>query len=775
MKLNKVFRYSALAAAVIASSVQAADPGVTKTVPAFGSSSAVYAGGATINNGASFLSTLPAGQPIDLVSQVTIAPGDVGETGDLLVVEQVPGQPGGGFFQLTPDGLETLPAQDFLSLSITPYFTGTLGQNAEIEISDLGGELGIDLAGTQKIKIATAYAIGGQIQSYSKPVKFNVADAPSDAACPDGTTLDDSVVIGDKQLCVLEGTYTEDVHLTSAFDYQLKGVVKIGDDNSVNNSLVIDPGVTLYGATANSFLWIDRGAQIWANGTSSAPITMTSGSDPIATASTRGEWGGLVINGNAPINGCSESATICEAEGEGNSGKFGGDDPEDNSGNLTYVRVKYAGQIINDLDELNGIAFQGVGSGTNVDYIQVHNNQDDGVEFFGGTVNAKHIYLTGNGDDSLDWTKGWVGNVQHVVIVQGQDTGDQGFEMDNNGDAPDSEPRSIPTISNVTIVGNDNTDIGMLIREGTGGNFYNFVITGFGDACIDIDTAETFTAAGTPDDLTGTLTMNNSVVDCNLNFEDDTVENNEAWAAEAWFSAQDGNIELDTGMTDYLNSDAVNALDAFDSESLGNFFDDAEYVGAVNESVSIGLFYKEFETPIEAIIEPGAANQRTFINAQNASIQGIEFDGFRWLDFIHDDWVNWFVAANLTLIDSEVTISPQDAGLVTNPTRALQGQADYIFNVQLGFDDNYRNKGSLVYHITGDKIREVGILGQPDVYDEAYGELDFTYTRYLNDNWTVSLKAKNLLNQMRETTQGGLDVNSLFEGRNASLGVEYVF
>jgi len=200
-----------------------------------------------------------------------------------------------------------------------------------------------------------------------------------------------------------------------------------------------------------------------------------------------------------------------------------------------------------------------------------------------------------------------------------------------------------------------------------------------------------------------------------------------------------------------------------------------EWYFSGNESVSIGLFYKEFETPIEAIIEPGAANQRTFINAQNATIQGIEFDGFRWLDFIHDDWVNWFVAANLTLIDSEVTIRPQDAGLVTNPTRALQGQADYIFNVQLGFDDNYRNKGSLVYHITGDKIREVGILGQPDVYDEAYGELDFTYTRYLNDNWTVSLKAKNLLNQMRETTQGGLDVNSLFEGRNASLGVEYVF
>ena len=84
------------------------------------------------------------------------------------------------------------------------------------------------------------------------------------------------------------------------------------------------------------------------------------------------------------------------------------------------------------------------------------------------------------------------------------------------------------------------------------------------------------------------------------------------------------------------------------------------------------------------------------------STQGIEFDAFRWLDFINDDWTSWYLSANLTLIDSEVTIRPQDSGLVTNPTRALQGQADYIFNLQLGFDDQFKNKGSLVYHITGE-------------------------------------------------------------------------
>jgi len=567
MKLPNVIKISTLALAVTAATAQAADLDSLKTV---GKSGAAFAAGATINGGAAFQNVIPAGQTVQIKGQITPDPDDVGSEADILVVAKV----GNKFFQHTGLGWISLPLDlNSNTLGITPLTTVTLGDPISYEVKDFAAAIGEDLTGKSNIKVLWGYVPTGKGIRYGKALKFDVTGTPSDS-CPTGTSADS----GNASICVLSGTYTEDLYLTNNFDYRFEGTVRIGDDNTVNPTLTIEPGVTTYGTSGNDFLWIDRGAKLIANGTPSAPIIMTSASDADATATTRGEWGGLVINGNAPINGCSEGTELCESAGEGNSGLFGGNDAEDDSGSLTYLVVKYAGFLINDLDELNGIAFQGVGSGTNVDYVQVHNNQDDGVEFFGGTVNAKHLYLTGNRDDSLDWTKGWTGYVQHVVIHQGADTGDQGMEMDNNGDAPDSLPRAQPKISNVTIVGNDNTDIGMLIREGTGGNFYNFVITGMGDGCIDIDQTETFTAAGTPDNLTGVMTMNNSVVDCASNFVEDT---DEPYTVESWFSAQDGNVELSTGMTDYINSPAVNALDHFAPQGLGSFFDKVDYVGAV--------------------------------------------------------------------------------------------------------------------------------------------------------------------------------------------------
>lgn len=567
MIVKKLFKYSTLALAITsAAGLQAADP---DTLPTIGNSDASFAAGATINGGASFLGTIPAGQTIQLKGSITPAPADVGSEADILIVAKV----GNKFFQNTPGGWTSLAIDlNSSSLGITPFASLTLSDSIPYEEADLAAALGEDLTG-KTAKILWGYAPVGKGIRYGKALKVNVASTPADT-CPLGTAASADAA----GFCELEGSYEEDLHLTSNFDYIIKGTVRIGNDNTVNPTLTIDPGVTTYGSSGNDFIWIDRGAKIMANGTAASPIIMTSATDADATATTRGEWGGLVINGNAPINGCSEGTTLCEAAGEGNSGLFGGNDAQDNSGSLTYLVVKYAGFLINDLDELNGIAFQGVGSGTTVDYVQIHNNQDDGVEFFGGTVNAKHLYLTGNRDDSLDWTKGWSGYVQHVVIHQGADTGDQGMEMDNNGSAPDSLPRAIPMISNVTIVGNDNTDIGMLIREGTGGNFYNFVITGMGDGCIDIDQTETFTAAGTPNSLSGVLTMNNSVVDCATNFIEET---DEPYTVESWFTAQDGNTELVTGMTDYINSSEVNTLQYFEPETLGSFFDETDYVGAV--------------------------------------------------------------------------------------------------------------------------------------------------------------------------------------------------
>ena len=208
---------------------------------------------------------------------------------------------------------------------------------------------------------------------------------------------------------------------------------------------------------------------------------------------------------------------------------------------------------------------------------------------------------------------------------------------------------------------------------------------------------------------------------------------------------------------------------------IGNYDARWEWYYSAKESLSVGLFYKEFQSPIEAVVVSGSGDDRSFINAQNATTQGIEFDGYHWLGFINENLANFYTGANLTLIESEVTIRPEQAGIMTNPVRPLQGQANYIVNLQLGYDDAQSQKGSFVYHLTGEKIREVGVMGAPDVMDEAYGELDFTYTHYWGDHIELGFKAKNLLNKLQATTQGGMDVNSFKDGRSASLGLTYTF
>lgn len=200
-----------------------------------------------------------------------------------------------------------------------------------------------------------------------------------------------------------------------------------------------------------------------------------------------------------------------------------------------------------------------------------------------------------------------------------------------------------------------------------------------------------------------------------------------------------------------------------------------EWYFAADESVSIGLFHKNFTSPIEAIIQPGIDNRRTFINAQAGEVQGIEFDGFRWLEWVNPRLESWFTAANLSLIDSEVVIKPEDSGILTNSTRQLQGQADYIMNLQVGYDDGFKHNGSLVFHQTGERIREAGVLGAPDVIDEPYGELDLNYIYTWSEHLKLNLKARNLLQQKREATQGGLDANSWYEGRVYSLAMTYTF
>jgi hypothetical protein len=286
----------------------------------------------------------------------------------------------------------------------------------------------------------------------------------------------------DKQVVVHRGRITANETWTADVYHVLRGVVAVTN----GATLTIQAGTSVIGETATiGTMLVERGGRLVANGTAAAPIVFTS-DQPIGSRA-RGDWGGMIINGRAPLN-----LPGGEGIGEGDTGVYGGTDENDSSGTLRYVRVEYAGIEFSPDNELNGIAFQGVGRGTTVDFVQVKHNKDDGVEFFGGTVDAKHLVLTAIGDDSLDWTFGWRGRVQFVVTQQSGDDADNGFEGDNNGNNHNLLPRSKPLIYNATILGDPDTaegaesDDGLEWRVGTAAHLKNFIVMGFKENGVDL-------------------------------------------------------------------------------------------------------------------------------------------------------------------------------------------------------------------------------------------------------------------------------------------------
>ena len=291
--------------------------------------------------------------------------------------------------------------------------------------------------------------------------------------CPSSPFISDNATLGGNTLCAITGPITSDLTLTTDVMYRLSGLVDVGKDmggngqkaGGVSATLTIPAGVTLAQKTPDDYLVVQRGSKIIANGTRSKPIRFTAASaiDGSLTNpdTASGLWGGIVILGKAPINKCAAAnlnTADCERVVEGSTTAImGGATPTDNSGKLNFVRVEYAGKEIFPGNELNGITFGGVGSGTEVDYVQVHNNQDDCVEFFGGTVNVKHLVCTNAGDDNLDIDWGYQGKMQFVVVKQNVSAGDHIVESDNtNSDAAVgylTEPRSQPMVANFTFIG----------------------------------------------------------------------------------------------------------------------------------------------------------------------------------------------------------------------------------------------------------------------------------------------------------------------------------
>jgi hypothetical protein len=269
----------------------------------------------------------------------------------------------------------------------------------------------------------------------------------------------------------------------------LRGAVFVRENAVLN----IQAGTTIIGEAGSlGTLIIERGGRINAIGTREQPIVFTSDQRPGERA--RGDWGGLIINGRAPVNLAGGVGT-----GEGNTGVYGGSDPNDNSGTMRYVRVEFPGVEFSPDNELNGIAFQGVGRGSSFEYLQSHMSRDDGVEWFGGTADAKHLVVSNAADDSLDWTFGWTGRVQFAVVTQRGDDADNGIEADNNEFNNNALPRANPQLYNITLCGDPDRLEGAeggraaIFRRGTAFTLRNFLVTGFKTTGLQIETTNTAT------------------------------------------------------------------------------------------------------------------------------------------------------------------------------------------------------------------------------------------------------------------------------------------
>ncbi len=277
----------------------------------------------------------------------------------------------------------------------------------------------------------------------------------------------------DKPVIVVTGEVTASETWTANNYYVLRGAVFVRNAATLN----IQAGTWIIGESGSvGTLIVERGGRLNAVGTREQPIVFTS--DQPVGARARGDWGGLIINGRAPVN--LEGG---EGAGEGDTGVYGGNDPNDNSGTLRYVRVEFAGVEFSPDNELNGIAFQGVGRGTTVDFVQVHMNRDDALVWFGGTADIKHAVASNAADDSFDWTFGWSGRAQFIAIHQRGDDADNAIEADNNEFNNSLTPRSNPQIYNITICGDpgglaSEVQRGSNLRRGTAFTIRNFLMTG---------------------------------------------------------------------------------------------------------------------------------------------------------------------------------------------------------------------------------------------------------------------------------------------------------
>lgn len=295
-----------------------------------------------------------------------------------------------------------------------------------------------------------------------------------------------SVNVISKEILDISGSITGNVTWTNDKVYRLNGYVRVQD----GGKLTIEPGTLVIGdRESKGTLIIQMGGQIFAEGTVDEPIIMTSERAP--GFREPGDWGGLVICGRANNNVTAVTGLPVELEG-GYGALHGGTNDDDNSGIVRYVRIEYAGIPINPNEEVNSLTMGSVGRGTTIDHIMCSYGLDDAFEWFGGTVNHKYLISYRGLDDDLDVDLGYSGKVQFALGIRGAALADQsgsnGWEVDNNGSGSTAQPFTSGVFANITIIGPKKTretpislqfQHAAQLRRNSRISIYNSVLTGY--------------------------------------------------------------------------------------------------------------------------------------------------------------------------------------------------------------------------------------------------------------------------------------------------------
>ena len=532
----------------------------------------------------------------------------------------------------------------------------------------------------------------------------------------------------------ISGTIDEDYTLLSNVQWRLDGSVIVGDGNRTVSSeadvqairdagvtLTIQPGTDIRAFNTGSLI-VTRGSMLMADGSASSPITFSSLDDDYDGL---GEWGGVVVQGFAPQYGqgdtgpCYGTGVVCNVEGEGGTdvSVYGGNDPADNSGVIRYVRIAEGGLVAGPDNEINGLTLQGVGYGTMLEYIQVHSNLDDGIEWFGGTVDLKYAVLTDNDDDDIDYDEGYMGNIQYVFIAKNNvNEAPQGSNDPRGIEANSSDAAYVPqteaVLANFTIIGgkvNNNAasaegqQPGMRLRGAVKTAIYNSSVSNFDIGCVRIDNAD---VKGDGSEIVPTIIgMENFLGDCQdglfQKLSPDAEEN-----VEALVLTYSDTMAIQESQAQLAQAPVITAV----NNGSGFVFDQTDYVGAVDPN---GTAWWEGWTLPGTVTEAEPIQPASFVSCEDATVCTIT--GTIDEDYTMVAGVEWRLDGEVIVGAGNVTVS-NDADV-----QAIRN-AGVTLTIRPGVDIRAFNTGSLIV-TRGSKLHAVGSPAAPITFsslDEGY-------------------------------------------------------